>query len=200
MVKSTLFTFLGVASSLTGFIGDEAGASGWGFFAADHAGYVLVALGAVTALVFERRPSVIALSAHVLAGLTALAFVIVALVKYYSDSAPFAGALTVAFNWSGEASLFATAALAFGLTLQRRNGIVAIGALAAAIAIAIGSGIYAITLERDFAALLWWLIAGIGAFLAAATAAGLERGGSLALRPPVPSGAGGDAGSDPGVE
>ena len=187
-------------ASLVGFIGQEAGASGWGWYASDRAGFVLVALGIVAALVFERRPSVIVRSAQVLAGLTALAFVIVAIAKYYSNASSFGLSLSIAFNWAGEANLFATAALAFGLTVQRRNGVVAIGALAAAIAMAVGTGIYAITLERNFAALLWWLIAGIGAFLAAAAAAGLERGGGVALRAPVTSGTGGDAGSDPGVE
>jgi len=200
MIKSTFLTFVGIVASLVGFIGQEAGASGWGFYAVYRSGFVLVALGLVSALLFERRPSLVILAAQLLAGMTAIVFVIVAIAKYYSDSSLIGFGLSAALSWGGEANLLATAALAFGLTLQRRRSVVADGALATAVALAVGSGIYAITLERGFAGYVWWLVAGIGAFLAAAAAAGLERGGGVASGAPVASGAGGGLGGDPGVE
>ena len=200
MLRSTFLTFAGVISSLVGFIAQEAGAEGWGFYAADRAGPVLVALGLVTALVFERRANVIILSAQVLAGLTAFAFLIVAVVKYYSGPSFPGASLSAAITWGGEADLFAIAALAFGLTLERRRSGVAMVALAAAVCLTVGCGIYALTQKEGFASYVWWFIAGIGAFIAAAAAAGLERGGGYALGAPVAGGASGGVWSDAGAE
>jgi len=125
---------------------------------------------------------------------------IVALVKYYDAGGPFGFTHSNPFTWAAEGQVFSVAAFAFALTLARRRVMVAIAGLAAGVAIAAGCAIYAITLKANFAANLWWSVAGVGAFLAASAAAGLERSGGFALGAPVAGGSGGVPGSDTGVE
>ncbi len=195
-----LFTFAAVVVSLTGFIGGEAGASGWWPYAVTRAGYVLAVLAVVAALLSARTPNVLVAGAQVLAAAAALAFEIVALVKYYDSAGPFGFGIGSAFTWAGEAEMFGVAALAFALTLARRRSTFATAGLAVAVAIAAGCAIYALTLEENLSTNLWWSIAGVGAFLAASAAAGLERGYGIALRAPIAGRAGGIPGSDPGIE
>ena len=195
-----LLALVAVIVSLVGFIAGEAGASGWWPYALNRAGYVIVVFAVVAALLAARTPNALAVAAQVLAAAAALAFEIVALVKYYDATGPFGIGISTAFSWAGEAQMFGVAALALALTLARRHSTVAIAGLAVAIAIATGCAIYAITLEANFATNLWWSLAGVGAFLAASAAAGLERGYGVALRTPVAGGAGGIPGSDTGVE
>ena len=134
------------------------------------------------------------LGAQIAATATALAFMAVALVRFYdSTTTAFGVRGRKAYPWATEALVLATAALAFGLTLARRRSSATIVSLVAAIAVAFGSAIYAITQQASYTAEVWWWIAIAGAFLAAAVAAGLEREGTVA--PDAPEAA---ASSDPG--
>jgi hypothetical protein len=196
-----LITLVAVVASLVAFIAEETGSNGTWIGPLNRASYVLVVLAIVAALLSERRASLLVVWAQVAATAAALVFAVVALFKYYDNNAsPFDAAIAIAYTWLGEASVLSLSVLAFGLTLARKRNPMAVVALAAAVAAAVGCAIYAITVNGGLASYMWWEIAGIGAFLAAAAAAGLERGGGDALRAPVPSSAGGAPGSDPGVE
>jgi hypothetical protein len=196
-----ILALLAVVVSLVGFIGQEAGWTGWWTVALSRGGYLLVVLALVAALLAERSPNAFVVGAQVLAALAALAFAIVGLVKYYETS-PYPGVtLQSALTWTGQADLFGVAALAFALTLSRRRNTVAIAGLIAAIALAVGAAIYAITLQANFAVYVWWALAAVGAFLAASAAAGLERDSSTFVEnTPVMSDVVGEPQSDFGVE
>lgn len=194
-----LLTLFAVVVSLVGFIATVTGSNDWWWYALIRASEVLFVLAVAASLLSERRASAAAVGAQLLAAATALAFATVALVKLYEATDPFGGTLH-AYYWGNEARLFAVAALAFGLTLARRHSTAGAVCLAMAILMAVGSAIYAITRKETADGELWWVIATTGAFLAASGAAGLQRDGTVALRAPVPSSAGGEAGSHPGVE
>jgi hypothetical protein len=175
-----IVTLVAVAVSLVGFIGQEAGWTGWWTASLSRGSYVLVVLAIAAALLAARRPNALVAGAQVLAALAALAFEVVALVKYYESSSFPGPQIENALTWSAQAQLFAVAALAFALTLSRRRNTVAIAGLAAAVAVAVGAAIYAITLRENFAAYVWWGLAAAGAFLAASAAAVLERDSGVA--------------------
>jgi hypothetical protein len=189
-------------TSLVAFIAEVSNKSGWWVYALDRASYVLVVFAVVAALLSERRANVLVLGAQLLTAATALVLMAVALVKFYETTPAFGANFLAAQHWTNEAQVLALAALAFGLTLVRRRNTVAMVWLFAAIAVAFGSAIYAITRKQTYAGETWWLIAIAGAFLAAAAAAALEREGTGTLDTPIaiPSGAGGEPGSDPVVE
>jgi hypothetical protein len=196
-----LLTLLAVVTSLVGFIGQESGWAGWWTIAFSRGSYALVVLAVAASLVDARRPNEFVVAAQVLAAMAAIAFVIVALVKYYDTTSFIPGeALNGALTWMTQAELFGVAALAFALTLARRSSTIGIAALAAAAILALATGIYATILQANFAAFVWWGVAGVGAFLAASAAAGLQREGGVALRAPVASSTGGYAGSHPRVQ
>jgi len=156
---------------------------------------VLVVLAVVAALLAERRENVLVLSAQIAAAVTAVAFMAVALVKFYGTTPAFGLNFAAAQPWANEAQLLAAAALAFGLTVARRRRVVAVAGLLAAIAVAFGCAIYAITREVNYAAAgTWWSIAIASAFLAAAAASGLERDAVAPPGAPVAS-----ASSGPGA-
>jgi hypothetical protein len=188
-----------VTTSLVAFISEVTNKGGWWVYSLDRASYVLIVFAVIAALLSERRANVLALGAQLAAVVTAVAFMAVALVKFYGATPAFGLDYQAAQPWANEAQLFALAALAFGLTLARRRTM-ALPGLFAAIAAAFGCAIYAITQEATYTAETWWTIATVGAFLAAAAAATLERDGVVTLGAPVAGGAGGDPGSDPGVE
>jgi hypothetical protein len=194
-----LLTVAAVVASLVGFIAQETGSSGWWVYALSRSSYVLVVLAVAAALMSRRTASAIVVGAQVLTAATALAFSIVAIVKYWG-AFPFTSGIQSQFAWETEAGLLSVATLAFALTLARRSTTAAMAGLAAAMLLAVGSGIYAITLKETIPAFMWWSLAGVGAFLAAAAAASLERGGTVMSSPAVPRGAGGGPGSDAGVE
>ena len=178
--------FVPVITSLVAFISEVTlNTPGWWVYALDRASYFLVVLAVVAALLSERRADVIALGAQLLAAATAFAFMAVALVKFYEAIPAFGVNFTTAHPWTNEAQVLALAALAFGLARARRRHIAAIGGLVAAIVVAFGCAIYAITLRGTYTAETWWSIAIAGALLAAAAAAGLERDGVVTLSAPV---------------
>ena len=191
-----LLTLFAVVVSLVGFIAAVNGSSHWWYFSLIRASYVLFVLAVVASLLSERQESALVVGAELLAAATALAFATVALVKFYNPPAyPFgspAGGLGNAYLWANEAQLFAVAALAFGLTLARRRTTAGLVGLGMAIVMAVGCSIYAIWEKEGASAEVWWWIATVGAFLAAAAAAGLQRDGSVAVSTPVASSAGGD--------
>ena len=117
-----ILALVAVAVSLVGFIGQEAGWTGWWTLALSRGSYVLIVLAVVAALLAARRPNVFVAGAQVLAALAALAFEIVALVKYYEPSS-FAGIpVERALTWAAQGQLFGVAALAFALTLEPGGG------------------------------------------------------------------------------
>jgi len=193
-----ILTFVPVIASLVAFISEVTNKTGWWVYALDRASYVLVVFAVVAALLAERRANALVLGAQVAAAAAALAFMAVALVKFYEAIPAFNVNSAAAYPWANEAQVLGLAALAFGLTLARRRNVVAIGGLLVAIAVAFGCAIYAITQKDAYATVgTWWSIAVAGAFLAAAAAAGLERDGIATLGTPE---AHGDQGIDPGVE
>lgn len=170
---------------------------GW-VYAVDRGSYVLIVFAVVLALVTERRANGLVLGGQIAAAVTALAFMAVALVRFYdSTMTAFGFAANRAYPWATEALVLATAALAFGLTLARQRSSATIVSLVVAIAVAFGSAIYAITQQASYTAEVWWWIAIAGAFLAAAFAAALEREGSVAPDAPAASL---EPESEPGVE
>jgi hypothetical protein len=192
-VVARLLTLAALIVSLVAFILQVTGSTDWWIFAMNRAGYVLVVLAVVAALLAPRTASLAVVVAEVLTAAAALAFATVGLVKYYdipTFAIPYFGpALQTAGAWLGEAEVLSVAVLAFGLTLTRRRSTGAVAWLAAAVAMALGCGTYAITQKTGFTPQIWWEVATVGAFLAAAAAAGLERGGMS-----------GQAGSDSAVE
>ncbi len=181
-------TFVPVIASLVAFIAEVNGSTGWWVFALERASYVLVVLAVAAALLAERRANVIVLGAQVASAAAAFVFMALALVKFYGatpavDVVEYAAARP----WTSEAQVLGLAALAFGLTLVRRRTPAAVVFLVAAIAVAFGCAIYAITRkELLYPAETWWSVAIAGAFLAAAAAAGLARECS-AVAPDVPA-------------
>jgi hypothetical protein len=193
-----ILTVVPVITSLVAFISEVTNKGGWWVYALDRASYVLVVFAVVAALLSQRRANAIVLGAQIAAAVSAVAFMAVALVKFYEAIPAFGVNFGAAQPWTNEAQLLAAAALAFGLTLARRRSTVAVACLLAAIAVAFGCALYAITREANYAAAgTWWAIAIAGAFLAAAAAAGLERDGIVTLDAPA---AGGEPASDAGVE
>lgn len=210
-----LITVVAVVSSLVAFIAEVHNTKGSWIYPLDRASYVLVALAVVACLLSERRASVVTLGAQLAVAATAVAFMAVALVKYYGTTSAFGESVGKAYPWANEAQLLAVAALAFGLTVVRRRSTVIVVGLMAGVLAAIGSSIYAITQKASYDGEMWWWIATAAAFLAASAAATLDREGTAGADAPVwdapvsdepvsdapvPSGAGGDSGSDPGVE
>jgi len=194
-------TLVPVIASLVAFISEVTNHGAWWVFALDRASYVLVVLAVVAALLTERRENVLVLGAQIAAAATAVAFMAVALVKFYGAVPAFGVNFAAGQPWTNEAQLLAAAALAFGLTLARRRSSVFIGGLLAAIAIAFGCAIYAITRKGNFyEAATWWAVAIAAAFLAAAAAATLERDGIVALGAPEADAMGGEPGGDSGIE
>jgi hypothetical protein len=181
-VIGRLLTLAALVVSLVAFILQVTGSTDWWIFAMSRAGYVLVVLALVAALLAPRTASVVVVVALVVTAAAALAFATVGLVKYYdipSFAIPdFGPALQTAGAWLGEAEVLSVGVLAFGLTLVRRRSTGAIAWLAAAVAIALGCGTYAITQKTGFTAQIWWEVATVGAFLAGAGAAVLDRGRS----------------------
>ena len=193
--------FVPVVTSLVAFISEVTNKTDWWVYSLDRASYVLVVFAVVAALLSERQANLVVLGAEFLAGVTALVFMAIALVKFYDAIPAFGVNFTTAHPWLSEAQVLALAALAFGLTLTRRRSSAAMGALSAAIVIAFGCAIYAITKKDTYTGETWWLVAIAGAFLAAAAAAGLERdGGTVALDTPVAGGWDNEPESDPGIE
>jgi hypothetical protein len=185
-----------VVVSLVAFVSEVTNKGGWWVGALDRAGYVLVVLAVVAALLTERRANALVLGAQLAAAATALVFMALALVKFYEAIPAFGVNYAAAEPWANEAQVLGLAALAFGLTLARRRSTPGIAALLVAIAIAFGCAIYAITQQQSYEAETWWSVAIAGAFLAAAAAAGLERDGIVTLDAPA---AGSEPGTAPGI-
>ena len=101
----------------------------------------------------ERRGNGLVLGGQIGAAVTALAFMAVALVRFYdSTMTAFGFAANRAYPWATEALVLATAALAFGLTLARQRSSATIVSLVVAIAVALGSAIYAATQQASYTA------------------------------------------------
>jgi hypothetical protein len=179
-----LLTVVAVIASLGAFIAEVEGSTHWWVYSLSRGSYVLLVLAVVASLMDRRGPSLAAVWALVLTAATVLAFVVVGIVKYYTYKAtpyPYGSGAQSASPWLLEAQALGFAVLAFGLTLVRRRNPVALGALAAAVAISVGCSIYAITLEAGIASYVWWSTAVAGALLAAAAASVLEREGTAAV-------------------
>jgi hypothetical protein len=192
-----IITLVPVVTSLVAFISEVTRSGGWWVLALDRASYVLVVLAVVAALLAKRRASGLVFGAQALAALTALVFMALALVKFYDAIPAFGVNFGAGQPWANEAQLLAAAALAFGLTLERRRDTVTVAGLLVSIGIALGCAVYAITQKSSYEAFMWWSIAIVAAFLAAAAAAGLERDGIVTLGAPVENG---EPASDPGIE
>jgi hypothetical protein len=195
-------TFVPVVTSLVAFIAEASNKGGWWVGALDRASLVLVALAIAAALASERRANTLVLAAQIAAAATAVVLMAISLVKLYGAIPAFGLPASAAYPWANEAQLLGLVALAFGLTLARRRNAVNVACLIAAIVVAFGSAVYAIILTQqgNYATEGWWWIAIAGAFLAAAAASTLERDGIATLDAPVAGGAGGEPGSDAGVE
>jgi hypothetical protein len=179
-----LLTVLAVIVSLVGTIFMAKGTASWWPAHVGHAGFVLVVLAVVAALMSERQASTVTLAAQVLTAAAAIAFSIVALVKFYETTSLF---LNTEYPWYTGALTLATAAFAFGLTLERRRSTGVVACLLAACGVTVGCAVYALTEKANLAAEIWWLLAPVGAFLAAAAAAQHEREGTVASAVPAPT-------------
>lgn len=142
----------------------------WEPSALNHFGYVLVVLSVALALAVGRRGSARAWQVQIATAGAAVGFVIVALVKLYGSR--LSGlAFTQALQWGGEGVAIGLAALAFGLVGPRVRASAAKLAFGAAVVVAVGSAGYALSMESDFRAEVWYFVAGTAAFLAASAAA-----------------------------
>jgi hypothetical protein len=176
-VLARLLTLVAVATSLTAFVLEVTVSNPhWWVGHLDRAGYVLVVLAVVAALLAERQASAIWLGVLALTAAASVVFAVIAFVKYY-DTTSFL-AFNAASPWLNEAQTLAVAAFAFGLTLARQRSTAVVACLLAATGATVGCAIYAITREADIAAEVWWFAATVTAFLAAAAAAQVEREGS----------------------
>ncbi len=149
----------------------------WEPSALNRFGYVLVALAVALALVVERRASVGAWWAQGAGAAVAVAFVIVGLIKLYASGGGLAW--IQALQWSEEAGAVGLGTLAFGLVGSRvRASAIRFGFGAAALA-AVGGASYALSLELDGGAEVWYLIAATAAFLGASAGARLQTGSGV---------------------
>lgn len=147
----------------------------WEPVAVNHATAALLVLAVALTLAIERRPSVVAMPAQVVASAVTLGFVIVALCKLYGSARP-NHSWFQALQWSTEAGPIAVAALALGLAgLRLQRPAVRLG-LASAACVAVGCAGYALSLESDFRAEVWYWIATAIALLAGSAAARLQTG------------------------
>jgi hypothetical protein len=167
--------FVAVCASIVSFVVLlESSSPGWGVVALNRVSEVLVALSIALALAVERRPAAGAWQAQVAAAAVSVAFAIVALVKLYSASSILAG-LNPGLNWAEEASIVGTGALAFGLIGLRATASAAWIGFVAAGCVALGFAVYAVVLQPDAKAFVWYLVAGAAAALAGSAAARMER-------------------------
>ena len=138
-----------------------------------HVSLVLVSLSIALALAVERRATVGAWQAQIATAAVSLAFVVVALVKLSSTSSA-AGSFQ-GLNWANEAGIVGTGSLAFGLIGLRVTTSAGWIGFAAAVSVAVGCAGYAISLEPDARAFVWYLVAGTAAALAGSAAARMHR-------------------------
>ncbi|HLX33048.1 MAG TPA: hypothetical protein VKR79_09820 [Gaiellaceae bacterium] len=167
---------VGVGASIASFAVETATNSGrWQLTAIFRGSEVLIVLSVAAALALGRRPGRTALLAQVAAAATALAFVIVALVKLHSASPHIDFSVNAPLNWSYEAGVVGLGALAFGL-IGPRVRTPAIGpAFALTVFVAVGCAAYAIYGEREPRVDVWWAVALAMANLAGSAAARMER-------------------------
>lgn len=167
------FAFVAACLSLGSFISDQLGSDPLPS-PLNHVSVVLLWLAVALSLAVARRASASAWAAQVAAAMTAIAFVVVALVKAHTATTP---SLDIAqsFMWGGEAEAMGLAALAFGLAGVRvrtpATKIVLVVLVCAAAACTVYAFWFAGGLTREV-----WYLAGITAGLVAASLAGrVER-------------------------
>ena len=148
---------------------------GWGVIALERSGVVLIALSIALALAVERRATAGAWQAQLAAAAVSIAFTIVALVKLYSASSTLASGLGQGLSWASEAQTVGAGALALGLIGLRVTSSASWIAFLAAVCATVGFAGYAISLELDTKAFVWYLVAGTAAALAGSAAARMHR-------------------------
>ncbi|PWU22363.1 MAG: hypothetical protein C5B48_10130 [Candidatus Rokuibacteriota bacterium] len=152
----------------------EISSPGRGVIVLGHVSLILVSLSIALALAVDRRPTLGAWQRQVVTAAISLAFVIVALAKLYSASSTVGGSFQ-SVTWADEAGIVGTGSLAFGLIgLRVRNSAGWIG-FVAVVCGAVGCAGYAISLEPDTRAFVWYLVAGAAAALAGSAAARMHR-------------------------
>ena len=167
---------VGVCASIASFIAlMEISSPGWGLIALEHGSVVLIALSIALALAIERRPTAGAWQVQVAAAAVSIAFAIVALVKLYSASSNLDSGLGQGLNWASEAQTVGAGALALGLVGLRVTSSASRIAFLAAVCAAVGSAGYAISLQTEIKAFVWYLVAGTAAALAGSATARMHR-------------------------
>jgi hypothetical protein len=162
-----------VFASIASFIAlMEISSPGWGVSALEHGSVVLIALSIALALAVERRATAGAWQAQLAAAAVSIAFAIVALVKLYAASASGFGP---GLAWASEAQTLGAGALALGLIGLRVTSSASWIAFLAAVCAAVGFAGYAISLQFDIKAFVWYLVAGTAAALAGSAAARMHR-------------------------
>ncbi|MGH3009898.1 MAG: hypothetical protein ACRDLM_10915 [Gaiellaceae bacterium] len=167
------FSLVAVCVSIGSFVAVQlqSNPAPWEPTAANRFSEVLVALALALALVGERRVVTGAWQAQAAAAVVAVGFEIVPLVKLFG--APGLD-WTQAFQWNAEAFVIGLAALAFGLIGSRTRTYAVKVACPAAMLVAVGAAIYALSLETDFRSQVWYSLAATAAILAASAAARMQ--------------------------
>lgn len=167
---------VGVCASIASFIAlMETSSPVWGVIALEHGSLILIALSIALALAVERRTTAGAWQAQLAAAAVSIAFAIVALVKLYSASSTSASGLGQGLSWASEAQTLGAGALALGLIGLRVTNSTSWIAFLAAVCAAVGSAGYAISLQFEIKAFVWYLVAGTAAALAGSAAARTHR-------------------------
>jgi len=172
---SFVFSLIAVATSVGSFAALEVQSDSWEAAGLHRFGYVLIALAVAVALLVERYSSggaselSGAARVQLVAGLVALGFVVVAIIKLYTYTSSGISQFQ-AYRWIDESSAIALAALAFGLVGTRTRRDVAKYAVILAGLAAVGASCYAFSLEIDDRSLFWFLFAATMGFLATAAA------------------------------
>ena len=166
---------VGVGASIASFIAlMEVSSPGWGVVTLQRVCVVLVALTVALALAVERRATAGAWQAQIAAATVSVAFVIVALVKLYTGPSKFGG-FDQGLNWAAEAQTVGLGALALGLIGLRVTTSASWIAFLATVCATVGFSGYAISLQLDAKAFVWYLVAGTAASLAGSAAARMHR-------------------------
>jgi hypothetical protein len=149
-----------------------------GVLVLEHVSLVLVALSIAGALAVERRATTGAWQAQIAAAAVSVAFLVVALVKLYSKTSTIGESLGQSLSWMSEAEAVAPGALAFGLIGLRLTTSASWTAFLAAVCAAVGLAgyaTYALSVELNTKAFVWYLAAGTAATLAGSAAARMRR-------------------------
>lgn len=173
-----LVTGLAVASGAAFVVARSEADPHWELATANHTCDVLLVLTVAAALAVKRRPSVVAAKAQIAAAAVAIVFAIIALARLYAASGSglaLGRVVASASSWSDEAVVMGLAAFALGLIGFRVQSSVAIVGLAASGCASIASVVFAISLETDSRAYVWYSVAAVLALIAGSATARAQR-------------------------